>query len=275
MYEPYEYTDAHNHRITIRPAPSNTGHTYVAVEADDLAIGGTHVSTWIPAAVAQQLTAALAEGAPFEHSDHTGDALAVAMADDWTTFTLTRCPEDEDDDAQGDTVRVVALTARMAEIRAAITAAAVEAQRQAAAVEDEHPADHEKPQPHPERPASLDALLDHVAANLPDEQPTADEEQAQQPRRILTDDEWNATYRAAQRAGRHGPLSDVLAATLATVGILTPAPEAEPDTCPAMFADPDGDWWQCQQDTGHDPADGHDAGDWSWSDAETAAEAQQ
>jgi hypothetical protein len=125
------------------------------------------------------------------------------------------------------------------------------------------------------RPAALDALLDHIAANLPAKEPAADEEQAQQPRRILTDDEWSATYRAAQRARRHGPLSDVLAAALATVGILTPVPEAEPDTCPAMFADPDGDWWQCQQDTGHDPADGHDAGDWSWSDAETDAEAQQ
>jgi hypothetical protein len=208
--------------------------------------------------------------------------------------------------------------------------------------------------PQPDRPAALDALLDHVAAHLDGEAPrlalldgrdalafvvirpaddapdnvtveagsrgmskaaaayvlrtvadTFDEAAraeddepipytltepaeepapviAEDPRRILTEPEFDAAYRAARgELGLHGPrigsatLTEAVAAALATVGILTPAPEAEPDTCPSMFADPDGGWWQCQQDTGHDPADGHDAGDWSWSDAETAAEAQQ
>jgi hypothetical protein len=118
---------------------------------------------------------------------------------------------------------------------------------------EEHPADREQPKPHP-----------------PEES-----------RRILTEPEFEAAYRAAVRTARPGArigsaiLSDALAAALATVGILTPAPEPDTDTCPAMFADPEGGWWQCQQDPGHDPADGHDCGDWAWPDTEQAAEAQQ
>jgi hypothetical protein len=148
------------------------------------------------------------------------------------------------------------------------TVEAVEVEQRTRTVEvtEWHPVDEQ-----PQRPAGLAALLDHVAANLPEEQPTA----VEQPRRILTEPEFEATYQAARaELGHHvrrmgsANLSDAIAAALATVGILTPAPEAEPDTCPAMFADPGGTWWQCQQDPGHNPAIGHDSGEWAWPDAE-------
>ncbi|MFF4751807.1 hypothetical protein [Streptomyces sp. NPDC001270] len=93
-------------------------------------------------------------------------------------------------------------------------------------------------------------------------------------RRVLTEDEFEAVYRAARgEFGMHGPrigsslITEAIAAALATVGILTPAPEADPETCSAMFADPNGTWHQCTEDPNHDTAQGHDSGDWSWPDA--------
>jgi hypothetical protein len=197
------------------------------------------------------------------------------------------------------------------------------------------------------RPAGLDALLDHVAANLPDKErlalldgrdalafvvirpaddpdrvtveagsrgmskaaaayvlrTVADEfddaataegdepipytltDQAdtveEQPRRILTEDEFETAYQAARgELGMHGPriaaslITEAIAAALATDGILTPAPEADPDTCSAMFADPQGGWHQCSDDPGHDPANDHDSGEWSWPHAVGQAEAR-
>jgi hypothetical protein len=110
--------------------------------------------------------------------------------------------------------------------------------------------------------------------SVEEHQADAAEDQAQQPRRVLSEPEFEAAYRAARaelgmHASRIGsaPITEAVIAALATVGILAPEPEAEPDTCPAMFADPGGTWWQCQQDPGHDPAIGHDCGDWAWPDA--------
>ncbi|MFJ2017226.1 hypothetical protein [Streptomyces nodosus] len=89
--------------------------------------------------------------------------------------------------------------------------------------------------------------------------------------RILTDDEYEATYNAARaRLGRwahhigRDAIDDAVTATLAAVGILTPPPAPDPDECPAMFADREGMWHQCAEDPDHDPADGHTDGEWSW-----------
>ncbi|MFE7517540.1 hypothetical protein ACFU8I_40875 [Streptomyces sp. NPDC057540] len=57
-----------------------------------------------------------------------------------------------------------------------------------------------------------------------------------------------------------------MTAALAAAGVLAPPTDPSPDTCTALFADPDGDWWQCQEDHGHDGR--HDDGDWSWTDDE-------
>ncbi|MEU0037226.1 hypothetical protein [Streptomyces sp. NPDC006333] len=107
---------------------------------------------------------------------------------------------------------------------------------------------------------------------------------AEQPRRILTEDEYKTAYQAARdglgaKAYQLGSVTvqDALDAALATVGILAPAPAADPETCSAMFADPKGGWHQCAQDTDHDRAEGHDSGEWSWphDNVQQDAEAQQ
>lgn len=87
------------------------------------------------------------------------------------------------------------------------------------------------------------------------------------PRRILTDQEYDAAHLAAEReAPRSASIAEALAAAFATVGILTPPPEPEPDTCTAMCADETGVWWQCEEQPGHDAGgDGHDGGDLWWS----------
>ncbi|MFZ3569258.1 hypothetical protein ACNYS0_20110 [Streptomyces sp. BH034] len=93
-----------------------------------------------------------------------------------------------------------------------------------------------------------------------------------QPRRVLDEDEYHELYLAARRtlgnsrAYRAGTetITDTIDATLAAVGILPPPPAPDDETCPAMFPDPDGAWWQCAEEPGHDTTDGHDAGDWAW-----------
>ncbi|WP_406189545.1 hypothetical protein [[Kitasatospora] papulosa] len=157
---------------------------------------------------------------------------------------------------------------------------------------DRHPADDEQKRQHPnpsatdpEQPApptladafanfgtKLRAALEQSAANLAalaEEQ--ADEEEQEQPRRLLAEEEYDAVYRAAvdalgarMRHIGHHMTGDVVDATLAAVGILAPPPEPDGDTCSAMFADPTGTWWQCLDPAGHNPDEGHDAGDWTW-----------
>lgn len=96
--------------------------------------------------------------------------------------------------------------------------------------------------------------------------------------RFLTDAEEEAAYAALR--GELGPyahrigqllLTDALAAALAALRIYTAPPEPEPDTCPAQFVDLAGGWHQCAGAPGHDPADGHDNGEWSWPDGDTYA----
>ncbi|WP_432017673.1 hypothetical protein [Streptomyces hydrogenans] len=94
-------------------------------------------------------------------------------------------------------------------------------------------------------------------------------------RTILTDDQYNAVWTAAAGVLRPAGLgsetiADAVAATLAAAGLLTPPPAPEPDMCTAMFADPDGGWWQCGDDPDHD-GDDHDSGEWGWSDKDPDA----
>jgi hypothetical protein len=94
-------------------------------------------------------------------------------------------------------------------------------------------------------------------------------------RTVLTDDQYKAACSAAAGALRSAgagsvAIGDAVAAALATVGMLTPPFDPDPDTCTAMFADPAGDWWQCADDPDHD-GDSHDAGDWGWSDGDPDA----
>src|SRR5690606_23191368 len=98
---------------------------------------------------------------------------------------------------------------------------------------------------------------------------------AQQPTtpRILTTGEYENAYAAARgELGRYRAqlgsaiVADTVTSTLAAVGLIAPPPAPEPDTCPAQFADREGAWHQCEDEPGHDPAAGHNNGEWSWPD---------
>ncbi|MFE7415050.1 hypothetical protein [Streptomyces laurentii] len=64
-------------------------------------------------------------------------------------------------------------------------------------------------------------------------------------------------------------MADGVSAALAVVGLLAPPPELDGDTCTALYADPSGQWWQCEDDPGHDGR--HDAGEHTWTDADDDA----
>lgn len=108
--------------------------------------------------------------------------------------------------------------------------------------------------------------------------PATDEDQDDEyttVRRIVTEDEHRTAYDRAGAATRavnitvpYPVLTDVVRAVLAAAGLLTPPPEPDTNdgTCTALFPDPEGVWWQCELDP-HDSTDGHDAGDWDWSDS--------
>lgn len=109
--EPYlflDHVDAHNHQLTVKVAPN--GH-HVAVQADNLVIGGDHADVWLTPGRTHELATAFREGTPFEHTDDSGDRLTVAPQPDWTVFTLTRAARDDDEEPTS--VRVVILTARI------------------------------------------------------------------------------------------------------------------------------------------------------------------
>ncbi|MGW1839620.1 hypothetical protein [Streptomyces sp. NPDC002067] len=106
------------------------------------------------------------------------------------------------------------------------------------------------------------------------------------PYRVLTDAEYDTAYaRLTSAAQRHGSrltapaAHDALVATLAAAGVFLPAPEPDPDTCPARFlpydgedfgADMHGEWQQCADEPGHD-GDSHDSGEIGWSDGAPGA----
>lgn len=125
---PFEYVDAHDQRIIINNKTTDArDQPYAWFQAEDLAIGGAMVNVWLPVAELERLDAALAARAGFEFTDHTGDSITVASgAEDWTVFTFTRCPDDEDDE-EPTTVRVVVLTARVPQLRAALNLLRAEA----------------------------------------------------------------------------------------------------------------------------------------------------
>jgi hypothetical protein len=64
-------------------------------------------------------------------------------------------------------------------------------------------------------------------------------------------------------------LDAIVSGALAVVGLLTPPPAPDDDRCTAQFADPDGEWVQCQEDP-HDSGP-HDSGDWQWRDDDPSA----
>jgi hypothetical protein len=95
-------------------------------------------------------------------------------------------------------------------------------------------------------------------------------------RKILTDAEYKkvsaAAFTVLGRAGVGSLVSDdAVTAILAAVDTLTPPPAPDPEVCTAMFADPSGYWWQCQDDPDHS-GDNHDGGDWGWSDSDPDAD---
>ena len=121
--QPYVYTDAQNNLLTVhRSATDASGTPYVWIEAEDLAIGGHLVSVWLPIGQGAALERALHAGAAFQFTDHTGDMLRAEPAEPWTPITLTRNPGDDEPGA----VRVVILSSRLPELRAAIRAVVAE-----------------------------------------------------------------------------------------------------------------------------------------------------
>lgn len=116
--ELYEYTDGHNHQLVVRRAP---GGSHLMFYADNLAYGGESVNVWMAAAEAHTFVDCLTGQTPFEHADVLDDTLVMdAPKEDWTVFTFTRAPRDDDEEPA--TVRVVFLTARLPFLAAAIKA---------------------------------------------------------------------------------------------------------------------------------------------------------
>jgi hypothetical protein len=127
---PYTYTDAQDHRLALMTTSDAHGRPYVWVEAEDLAIGGDVTSVWLTIEQAALLDDALAGGVSASFTDHTGDYLATGPGDPHTVITVTRSRDEDDDPAE---VRVVLLTARVPEVRAALAATAERAQQRVAA----------------------------------------------------------------------------------------------------------------------------------------------
>ncbi|MFD5856135.1 hypothetical protein [Streptomyces chartreusis] len=131
---PYSYNDAQGHRLTLLPTHNSERRPFVWVEAENLAVGGDIVSMWLTldqlAEVDTALERAAAYDAPPDYSatDHTGDVLTVCPGQTWTVFEVTRQASHDDEAAL---VRVVVLTARLPEMRAALAAAARQAQQRA------------------------------------------------------------------------------------------------------------------------------------------------
>ncbi|MGW2130434.1 hypothetical protein [Streptomyces coelicoflavus] len=291
---PYTYTDAQDHRLTLRTAGDATNRPYVWIEAENLAIGGALTNVWLTVEETRQLLDALADGCAFECTDHTGDSLTVRPADDVTVFEVTRCA-DEPCALPAESVRVVVLTGRLGEVRAAFTATAEHAQQRftpQAAGQPTTPrywlaVDVPAADLDTDLPDALAYAADRVETVLQEERGynasawhATETHNAEQPTapRVLTDAEEARAYLAARdaltanRVEAGGiAIETVIMAALATVGILTAPPMSDPDTCPAQFADPTGEWHQCTEAPDHDPAAGHEDGDWFWPDGQRYA----
>jgi hypothetical protein len=129
-HAPYAYTDAHDHRLTLRAVLDGLGKPYVWAEAENLAFGGDITSVWLTLEQVAVLDRHLDTAVPASFTDHTGDTLTVAYSHAFTFFEVTRVA-DEDDEDDSAAVRVVALTGRLPEVRAAFKATAERAQQRA------------------------------------------------------------------------------------------------------------------------------------------------
>lgn len=129
LAEPYSYTDAHNHRLTLLSTTDVTGRPYVWLKAGNLAHGGAEVSVWLRPLAAQNLDRHLAAGVAYENTDHTGDQVIVRPSSEWTVFEFTGC---SGGDETPDRVRVVILTARLPDVRDGLRAAMRQAEEKAA-----------------------------------------------------------------------------------------------------------------------------------------------
>ncbi|MFI8206675.1 hypothetical protein [Streptomyces sp. NPDC085937] len=127
---PYEYTDGQNHRLTLRTAVTEAGEPHVWVSAENLAHGGDLVDVWLTLEQVTGLDAALSDSAQHQVTDHTGETLTVLPGSTWTTFEAARL---EDQYGATAAVRVVVLTARLPELRRALTSTAQFAQQRIAA----------------------------------------------------------------------------------------------------------------------------------------------
>ncbi|GAA2439168.1 hypothetical protein [Streptomyces glaucus] len=127
---PYCYTDGQNHRLNLHTAVDGNGEPYVWVDAENFAHGGAQVSVWLTIEQVAELDAALNTGSEYRATDHTGDSLSVTPGATWTTFTVTRQANDDDEAAA---VPVVVLTGRLPELRDALATTAQFAQQRIAA----------------------------------------------------------------------------------------------------------------------------------------------
>ncbi|MEU7153866.1 hypothetical protein AB0B15_38500 [Streptomyces sp. NPDC045456] len=98
------------------------------------------------------------------------------------------------------------------------------------------------------------------------------------PREVLSEERYARLVQSARdalgtwaRAMGEEKVHEVVVTVLASAGFLTPPSDPDPETCSAMFPDEAGDWWQCQEEPGHDLSGGHDAGEWSWPDGHPEA----
>lgn len=115
------YTDAQNHSLRFLATMGAGDVPFVWVQAENLALGGEITNVWLTTDQARDLDRALAQGVDCRLVDHTGDVLTVRAAADFTVFEVARTANEDEGTA---TVPVVALTARIHEVRALLAEAA-------------------------------------------------------------------------------------------------------------------------------------------------------
>ncbi|MFG2408704.1 hypothetical protein ACGFR8_31055 [Streptomyces brevispora] len=125
---PYTYTDGQNHRLTFGTALDGHRTPHVSIQAENLTWGGDVANVWLTVPQAHALDRHLADGLPYEWTDHMNDVLTVVIAPDFTTFEVTRVASEDHGDIA---VRVVALTGRLPELRKALTTSVEHAEQRA------------------------------------------------------------------------------------------------------------------------------------------------
>jgi CheY-like chemotaxis protein len=115
------YTDAQDHSLRFLATMGGGDVPFVWVQAENLALGGEITNVWLTTDQGRDLDRALAQGADCRLVDHTGDVLRVRAGADFTVFEVARTANEDEESA---TVPVVALTARIREVRALLAEAA-------------------------------------------------------------------------------------------------------------------------------------------------------